>query len=169
MVSTFICIFGNSYLNKKMQTSLLSAYAILDKSYKEYVNKTKELYGENADINVKKEIANSKIDSNYICKEDKKLFFEFQTMTYFESTMENLIKAENSLNEELAATGYATMGDFFKFLNLDIGIPEYADNIGWCDHGDYHEIKFKHEKMSLEGGISCILIDMDVWTPDYAL
>ena len=46
MLSTLICIFGNTYLNYKTQTSLISAYAILDKSYREYIDKTKELYGE---------------------------------------------------------------------------------------------------------------------------
>ena len=101
MFSTLICIFGNTYLNYKTQASLISAYAVLDRSYKEYVANTKELYSEDADREIRQKIANVHYnDSNYIHKEDKKLFFEFQTMRYFESTIEDLIKAENMLNQE---------------------------------------------------------------------
>lgn len=163
--STLVCIFGNTYLNYRIQTSLISAYAILDRSYKEYIDKTKELYGETADKEIKQKIANSNIDSNYIHKEDKKLFFEFQTMRYFESTIEDVIIAENMLNEELAATGYVSMNDFFRFLHLD-PLP-YANHIGWCDYGDYHEIEFQHEKIELDDGLECILINMDAWSLDF--
>ena len=83
MFSTLICIFGNTYLNYRTQASLISAYAVLDKSYKEYIANTKELYGDDADREIKQKIANSHYDdSNYIHREDKKLFFEFQTMRY---------------------------------------------------------------------------------------
>lgn len=166
MFSTLICIFGNTYLNYKTQTSLISAYAVLDRSYKEYVEKTKELYGDNADKEIRKKIVNSNYDpSNYIHREDKKLFFEFQTMRYFESTMSDLIKAENMLNQELAATGRVSMNNFFRFLHLD-PLP-YANHVGWCDHGDYHEIEFTHEKMTLDDGLECILINMDAWSLDF--
>lgn len=165
MFSTLICIFGNTYLNYKTQTSLISAYAILDKSYREYIDKTKELYGEDADKEIKRKIASSNIDSNCIHKEDKKLFFEFQTMRYFESTIEEVVMAENMLNQELAATGYVSMNDFFRFLHLN-PLP-YANHIGWCDYGDYHEIEFQHEKIELDDGLECILINMDAWSIDF--
>ena len=171
MFSTLICIFGNAYLNYRTQASLISAYAVLDKSYKEYVANTKELYGEDADKEIKQKIANAHYDdshydnSNYIHREDKKLFFEFQTMRYFESTMEDVIKAENMLNQELAASGKASINDFFRFLHLD-PLP-YGNYVGWCDHGDYHEIEFNHEKMELDDGLECILLDMDAWSSDF--
>lgn len=167
MFSTLICIFGNTYLNYKTQTSLVSAYAVLDRTYKQYAEKAKELYGENADKEIKQEIARDNYnDSNYIHREDKKLFFEFQTMRYFESTIEEVIMAENMLNQELAATGYVSMNDFFRFLHLD-PLP-YANHVGWCDHGNYHEIEFQHEKMVLEDGLECILLNMDAWSLDFA-
>lgn len=166
MFSTLICIFGNTYLNYKTQASLISAYAVLDRSYKEYVANTKELYSEDADREIRQKIANAHYDdSNYIHREDKKLFFEFQTMRYFESTIEDLIKAENMLNQELAASGRVSMNDFFRFLHLD-PLP-YANHVGWCDHGNYHEIEFQHEKMKLDDGLECILINMDAWSLDF--
>ena len=165
MFSTLICIFGNTYLNYRTQASLISAYAVLDKSYKEYIANTKELYGDDADREIKQKIANSHYDdSNYIHREDKKLFFEFQTMRYFESTMEDVIKAENMLNQELAATGRVSMNDFFRFLHLD-PLP-YANHIGWCDYGEYMEIQLQYEKMILDDGLECILINTDALALD---
>ena len=43
--STIACIFGANILNKRSQAALMSAYALLDNSYKEYMRKSEELYG----------------------------------------------------------------------------------------------------------------------------
>lgn len=56
-VGTIACIFGANVLNKKHQASLVSAYTMLDRSYKEYRNKVTELYGEEADEKVEEELA----------------------------------------------------------------------------------------------------------------
>ena len=45
-VATFACMFGANALNKHQQASLISAYALLDNSYKEYKKKVDEVYGE---------------------------------------------------------------------------------------------------------------------------
>lgn len=52
---TLACIFGADILNKKQQASLMSAYALLDSSYKEYKKKVKELYGDVVDEKIKSE------------------------------------------------------------------------------------------------------------------
>lgn len=46
--STIACIFGAQILNQRQQAALMSAYALLDQSYKEYKNKVKEIYGKEA-------------------------------------------------------------------------------------------------------------------------
>lgn len=55
--ATVACILGSNVLNKKHQASLLSAYGMLDRSYKEYKNKVVEMYGEEADKAVEEELA----------------------------------------------------------------------------------------------------------------
>ena len=45
-VSTLAFIFGSNILSKRKQASLISAYALLDESYKKYRRKVIELYGE---------------------------------------------------------------------------------------------------------------------------
>ena len=47
---SIVCIFGANVLNKKWQASIASAYALLDSLYKDYKNKVKELYGDDANL-----------------------------------------------------------------------------------------------------------------------
>ena len=65
-VSTIACIFGANVLNKKNQAALMSAYALIDNSFKEYKNKVKELYGENADTDIRNSIAVDKFKNRRI-------------------------------------------------------------------------------------------------------
>lgn len=91
--TTIACIFGANILNTRQQASLMSAYGLLDASYKEYRNKVKELYGEESDRKAKEEVA--KVHYTEIPEElsdDKQLFFDFATLNYFESTMDEVLQ-----------------------------------------------------------------------------
>lgn len=97
--STIACIFGANILNKDSQASLASAYALLDRSYKEYRNKVNDLYGDEADDEVRAEVAND----YYECYEedpelvdteegdDVKLFFDYNTLQMFRAPMNKVI------------------------------------------------------------------------------
>ena len=78
--STIACIFGINYLSTKNQATLMSAYALLDSSYKEYREKVEELYGEDSDLNVKKEIVKAKYNTleDVYEEEGKELFFDYE-------------------------------------------------------------------------------------------
>ena len=92
-VSTVACIVGVNVLNKRQQASLASAYALLDNSYKEYRRKVSELYGKDADEQVKVELAKEEYeDIKESVSGEKELFFDFASMTYFESTMDEVIQ-----------------------------------------------------------------------------
>ena len=102
-LSTIACIFGANILSKNNQAALASAYAILDRSYKEYRNKVNELYGEEAEDRLKNEIANDHYEEyegdkdcveNVIIEEesdDMKLFFDYNTLTMFRAPMNKVI------------------------------------------------------------------------------
>ena len=47
-LATMACIISADMLNQRKQASLISSYALLDQSYKEYKNKVKEIYWEEA-------------------------------------------------------------------------------------------------------------------------
>lgn len=93
--STIACIVGANMLNTKSQASIASAYALIDHSYNEYKKKVGELYGEEAEQNVVKEIARDEYDG-YIPEEDEQegdqLFFDFNAMRYFKSSMDRVVQ-----------------------------------------------------------------------------
>ena len=90
--STIACMFGANALNTRQQASMASAYALLDNSYKEYKAKVRELYGEEADNHVKEEIAKDFYEKHTEELPDgEHLFFDFNSMTYFNAKMEDVI------------------------------------------------------------------------------
>ena len=97
--STIACIFGANILSKRSQASLASAYALFDRSYKEYRDKVNSLYGEEADDKVRTEVASDYYEEyedpdNIIIDEDDediKLFFDFNTLSMFRAPMSKVI------------------------------------------------------------------------------
>ena len=161
-VSTIACIFGANILNKRNQAALMSAYALLDNSYKEYKKKVIELYGEEADLEIKTSIAKDKYEETDIkVKDDKKLFYDFYSGRYFESTDEIVRKAEYDLNKELSIMGYASLNDFYDLLKIKK--IDGGDDLGWsavknieCCWQSW--IGFVHEKVVMDDGLECCII-----------
>ena len=160
-VSTIACIFGANALNKRQQAALMSAYALLDRSYSEYRSKVSELYGEDADKNVISAISKDKYDEIDIpeVEDGKELFFDFYSMQYFESTMEKVLQAEYNLNRNLTVYGFASLGEFYD--ELGIGSTSATRSVGWSAEAGgmfygYSWIDFEHEKVDVGyDGLEC--------------
>lgn len=168
--ATIACIFGSNVINKHQQASLMSAYALLDSSYKEYKNKVDELYGEEAGKTVRAEIAKDKYAGDDIVLEnDEELFYDFYSGTYFESTKERVLQAEYETNRALYVNGAVSLNEYYEFLGLDPK-PEYED-LGWsCGQIEemywHNWIEFDHEETVLDedhngdAGLVCTIIHM---------
>ena len=163
-LTTLACIFGANALNKRQQASLISAYALLDNSYKEFKAKTEELYGEDAIKQVRNEIAKDKYDDiDIVVEDDRQLFYDDFSGRYFESTMADVVHAEYMLNRDLAIGTYVCLNEFYDRL----GIPpvDGGDELGWngCELSDmqwYSWIEFHHEKVIMDDGLECCIIEM---------
>jgi hypothetical protein len=164
--ATVACVFGANMLNKRQQAALMSAYALLDNSYKEYKKKVEELYGEDANREIRAELAKDKYeDTDISVDENKQLFYDDVSGRYFESTMETVIKAEYELNRKLSLWDGAYLNEFYEFL----GIPpvDYGDHVGWSQAllMEQHWISwldFDHDKVIMDDGLECYII-----TPQY--
>ena len=160
--STIACIFGANVLNKRNQASLMSAYALLDNSYKDYKKKVVELYGEEADDRVKEESAKDKYEETDISvSENKQLFYDDFSERYFESTMENVIRAEYEINKMITQWGGATLNNFYELL--DIPETDYGEHLGWSAGGLFEYawnswLDFDHQKVTMEDGLECYII-----------
>lgn len=161
---TIACIFGANMLNKRQQASLMSAYALLDKSYKEYKGKVKELYGEEANDKVVAEVAKDKYkDSDISVEDDKQLFYDDYSGRYFESTIERVLEAKYQLNRELFMRGYVYLNEFYEML--DIPPIDAGDDLGWSPGSnlDYYWqewIDFNFRKVTMDDGLECTIVTM---------
>lgn len=165
--STVACIFGANILNKRQQAALMSAYAFLDNSYKEYKAKVGEVYGEEANAHIKEEIVRDKYIDDEIRLEDtnKELFYDMFSERYFESTMADVIKAEYEINKKISNFGGAYVNEFYELL--DIPQLDYGASMGWST-GSLMSIKwnqwldFEHKKVTMDDGLECCIITMAV-------
>jgi hypothetical protein len=161
--ATVACIFGANVLNTRKQAALISAYTLLDNSYKEYKNKVKELYGEDADKNVRAELAKDKYEKTEV-SDRKQLFYDEYSGRYFESTIEAVLIAEYDLNRMIAIDYGVFLNEFYELLGIDT--VDYGDYMGWsvyelCETQWHSWIEFSHRKVVLDDGLECTIISID--------
>lgn len=161
--ATIACIFGANMLNTRQQAAITSAYALLDSSYKEYKKKVDELYGEDAGRRVRGEIAKDSYNESEVVVEDKEkqLFYDLFSDRYFESTIEDVQRAEYRVNRHLATRDYVYLNEFYE----EIGIEpiESGYQLGWSTglcYAAYWQnwIDFTHEKVVLDDNLECYII-----------
>lgn len=162
--STIACIFGANVLNKRQQAGLASAYALLDNSYKEYKAKVKELYGKDADGNIKADIVKDKYEYYHASSEkDTQLFYDEFSGRYFESTMERVLAAEYEINRIIAQDCGVFLNEFYELLGIET--VDYGDYLGWSSFELvemywYCWIEFGHQKVTMDDGLECTIIIM---------
>lgn len=160
--STIACIFGASILNKRQQASLMSAYALIDNSYKEYKSKVVDLYGDEVDSRVREGIAKDKYAGDGGTSDnDNVLFYDEFSGRYFESTTADVLKAEYEINKKLTTWGGAYLNEFYEL----VGLPktDFGDHLGWSAAGMYEMyweqwLDFNHEKFMLDDGLEGYII-----------
>ena len=152
--STIACVFGANILNQRQQAALMSAYALLDSTYKEYQSKVVDLYSEEADSRVKKEIAKDKYLGDDKLVDNDALFYDEFSGRYFESTNAKVLKAEYETNKKISDHGGACLNDFYRALELEP--TKYGDRLGWSMND--LSLDFRHENFILDDGLEgCII------------
>lgn len=162
--ATIACIFGANMLNKRQQASLMSAYAMISNSYTEYKEKVKELYGSDGEAKVVKEIAKDKYEKTDISREEGTvLFYDEFSGRFFNSTMENVQKAQYEINRDLVLRDWATINEFYDYLHIPH--VDGGDIIGWSTtmNGEMYWqtwVDFSNEKMVDDDGLEYYILRM---------
>lgn len=173
-ISTLGCIFGSNAVSKYYQASLVSAYTLIDSSYKEYKSKLKELYGAEAHEKIVDAIAAERatdvhISSGYMFSDcdlsveargsEPKLFYDEFSKRYFESTIEQVLTAEYHLNRNYVLRGSADLNELYEFLGLKP--TEHGSTVGWApiDEGMLW-IEFNHHKTVMDDGLECYILEL---------
>ena len=183
-VGTILCIAGASILNQKQQASLISAYKLLEASYKNYVGGVKEIFGEDAHQQVLEHIhaeeadpplisAASFLESTTLDFEnapEKTLLFCYKfgdKERYFTSTISKVIQAEYHLNRNNCLGWDQSLMDFYQFL----GLTSTDEDKHWMftdsEQDGYLWIDFNHSKIFVDGQ-PCYLIE-STCTPYYEI
>ena len=161
--ATVACIFGANVLNKNKQAALMSAYALLDNSYKEYRDKVVELYGDDANNNVKAAIAKDKYNENphKPTDENKKLYYDDYSERYFEATTETMLLAENHINKTLSDMAGLYLNEYYELIGLEP--TDYGDFMGWSSCELYDTswsswLELYYEKVIMDDGLECTIV-----------
>jgi hypothetical protein len=172
-ISTILCLLGANVLNKRQQASMVSAYALANRSYKDYRSKVKELLGDETDTKIMDAIVKDKCNYQGVYAPgygslegngETRLFYDEWGERYFESTIEAVQNAEYHFNRNLALRGYADMNEFYEFLGLEKtkegGVFGYS--IGMLiEEWENCWIEFDHRTVPIsEDGLECIVISL---------
>lgn len=160
--STVACIFGANVLNKRKQASLMSGYALIDSAFKDYKNKVEELYGKGTNDIVKYEIAKDQYEEEDVdIEDDKQLFYDEYSRRYFQSTIEDVQRAEYRLNRDINMRGWFELNEFYELL--DIPPLKGGEGLGWSEGGNLDRywqgwVDFTHKKVEMDDGLECYIV-----------
>lgn len=162
--ATLACIFGANVLNKRQQAALMSAYALLDNSYKDYKKKVEELYGEEGVTHIREELAKDKYADDDIQLEDEnELFYDEFSGRYFQSTKYKVQRAITELNRCIHMGEGVTLNDFY--IAMDVEPVDYGNMLGWSEGGNNEKhwqswVDFGYHDVTLEDGLECTILTM---------
>lgn len=163
-VSTILCIVGVNYLNIQKQKNLMSAYMLLDNAFKEYRNRISERYGEEVDEEFSHDLVRKQLEE----MEDiytETLFFEFNSMRFFEANIHKVLQAEYKATTQFSQCGYLTLNEYYSYLGIEPS--SYGEAMGWSkyqmqteEHVD--DLEFTYERVIMSNGLVCYNIITNV-------
>jgi hypothetical protein len=170
--ATVTCIVAANVISVKRAAALAAAYTISEGRFQEYKDKVTEKFGVNKERAVRDEVAQDRVEQNPPSKEvlilasGDVLCYDMLTGRYFQSTVENIKKAENRTNLALMQYDSVSLSQFYD----EVGLPatNYTDEVGWnTSFGSNIEVRFS-TTMSPDDQ-PCIAIDFSVAPrPDYS-
>lgn len=142
------CFYGGikGYSSKIASTATAASW--IEKQYREYRDKNRELYGDEADSRIRKEVVNDHISKNPPpTKKNKDAYHIYDPITdqYFEATQLELDHCEREMNRILCKESpvrYRYLLQHFKGVNYDLPI---CDEVGWFLDDTYSEYHYWNE------------------------
>ena len=132
--SAVLCIVVATRVGSRRTAAITAAYTLSERALVEYREKVTEVLGENKERKLRDELAQDKVASNppgptIITGDGQVLCYELFTGRYFNSTMQDLQRAENKINSKLIKHDVAAVSDFYD----EVGLPytSYSDEVGW--------------------------------------
>lgn len=135
-VLTIACIICANRIGNRRAAALATAYTVSEKAFTEYKEKVVDRFGANKERDVRDSVAQDRVDQNplggrevIIAGSGDVLCYDCYTDRYFQSSMEELKKAQNDLNYMLITDTVASLSDFYNKLGLSP--TSFSDDVGW--------------------------------------
>jgi hypothetical protein len=147
VVGTVACIVAANHINAKRMAALAAAYKLSEKQITEYKDKVTEKLGLNKERELRDEINQEAVartpvsDSMLLMMDNNVIVMEKWTGRYFRSDMETIKSAENKINHDMISNMYATLSDFYDWLNLPH--TQESSEVGWSIDNPM-ELSFTH-------------------------
>lgn len=134
--ATIACIVGANSISTRRNAALVSVYSLTEKALHEYKTKVVETLGEKKERAIRDDIAQDRVNAEPVSTREviitgngDVLCFDTLSSRYFQSSIENMRKAQNDINEQVINDSYATLNDFYQKLGLrDTTLGE---DLGW--------------------------------------
>ena len=154
------CLIGSNSEYAKRSAALAVAYGISEKALTDYRSKVVDLFGKEADAEVKDAIAMDTVKGNpvnevFVAGGGDVLCYDTISGRYFNSGMDKLKKAENKLNYEILHNMYYSLNDFYDELGLST--TEIGDTLGWNLDDGLVELYFSGQLT--DDGKPCIVVN----------
>ena len=169
-VTTIASIIVANKISSKKIAALAVAGGISERALQEYKDKVVEKLGVRQDQKIRDEIAQDRVAANapssrevVLVGSGQVLCYDMTTGRYFQSTMEDIKRAENKVNYELIHFMACSLSHFYD----EIGLPPtpYTDSVGWNMN---HHMEVKFSTVMSEDNRPCIAIDFSrPPIPDY--
>ena len=136
MLTTVTCIIVANKIASKKIAALALAGGISERALQEYKSKVIDKLGERQNTKIRDEIAQERVNDHPVNSREiilagtgEVLCYDMLTGRYFQSTMEEIKRAENKINHELNNHMNASLSEFYD----EIGLPPtpYTDSVGW--------------------------------------
>lgn len=132
------CLIGSNSVSARRSAALATAYKISENAISEYKEKVIEEIGDKKEKKVREKVEAANVEKQpvsssevHVTSKGKTLCFDGWSGRYFESSVEEIRRAENNINNQMLhdITGYASLNEFYD----EIGLPhtEVGDMIGW--------------------------------------
>lgn len=135
--ATIGMIFSANAMHRKIEAALIASCMALEEAFE-----------------AKRENVRTFTTAKYEAPEDKMIFIEDFFTVPFLKTADEVMEAEEKLNELFHEKGFATLADFYELLGIEELAEMVSTDFGWSifmgDDQGYTDIVFKHETFTDE-------------------
>lgn len=163
------CVIGASSVSLKRNAALATAYTLSETALREYQEKVVETIGEKKEQVVRDAIAKDKVEKDPVANREVIITgggttrcYDAISGRYFESDMETIRKAENTLNKRMMDEMYISLNEFYWEIGLEG--TDIGEQLGWRVENGLIDLKFSSQLC--EDGRPCLVVDYRI-APKY--